>query len=388
MMSSEGTFMRLIKLLLTLGILLNFNISIADETREASRWSIEKANNWYKDQPWYTGFNYAPRYAINQLEMWQEDTFDPVIIEQELGWAKDIGFNMARVYLHNLLWDQDQKGFIERVNKFLEIADKHNVKIMFVLFDDVWDPAPKLGKQRSPIPHTHNSGWVQAPGKAILENVNRHDELEGYVRGIIRHYGNDPRVSIWDIYNEPGNINENTYGTRETANKEFHSLQLLKKVFNWARMEKPIQPLTSGVWRSKDGRWNGEDPSSKVAGLYNFMIENSDIITFHSYEGLKNTEALVEVTAKHGRPMICTEYMARPYSKFEEIMPLFAEHKIGALNWGFIAGKSQTNYPWSSWDNAFNQEPTPWFHDILRGDGTAYSEEEVKFIRDLINKTR
>ncbi len=380
--------MRLIKLLFAVVILLNFNISVADETGEAPRWSIEKANNWYKNQPWYTGFNYAPRYAINQLEMWQEDSFDPVIIDQELGWAEDIGFNMARVFLHNLLWDQNPEALTRRIDQFLNIADKHNIKIMFVLFDDVWDPAPKLGKQRSPIPHTHNSGWVQAPGKEILENLDRHDELENYVRGVFKRYERDQRVAVWDIYNEPGNLNENTYGTRETGDKEFHSLQLLKKVFNWARLENPIQPLTSGIWRSSNGKWDGDDPDNKVAGLYNFMIENSDIITFHSYDGLKNTKALIEETSKHGRPMICTEYMARPYSTFEEIMPLFAEHKIGALNWGFVAGKSQTNYPWGSWSKAYNQEPTPWFHDILRGNGTPYNSDEIKFIRDLINQTR
>ena len=391
--------MRLIKLLFAVGVLLNFSISVADETGDAQRWSIDKANGWYKDQPWYTGFNYAPRYAINQLEMWQEDTFDPEILDQELGWAEDIGFNMARVFLHNLLWDQDQEAFTRRIEQFLEIADKHNVKIMFVLFDDVWDPAPKLGKQRSPIPHTHNSGWVQAPGKAILEDVNRHDELEGYVRGIIRRYGNDPRVAIWDLYNEPGGLNSDTYGTREVANKEFHSLQLLKKVFNWAREEKPSQPLTSGVWRASvaewngvwrdsDGEWVGEDPKNPASGLYHFMLDNSDIITFHSYVGVEPTKKLVNSLKRQDRPIICTEYMARPYSTFEEIMPYFAEEKIGAINWGFVEGKIQTQYPWGSWSKAFDKEPTPWFHDILRGDGTAYSEEEVKFISDLINQTR
>ncbi|HRW29490.1 MAG TPA: cellulase family glycosylhydrolase, partial [Emcibacteraceae bacterium] len=338
-------------------------------------------------QPWSAGFNYAPSYAINQLEMWQEDSFDDKIIDRELGYAKDIGFNMARVFLHNLLWDQDRKGFIKRINRFLEIADKNNVKIMFVLFDDVWDPTPHLGKQRAPIPHTHNSGWVQAPGKDILGDLNRHDELEGYVKGILTEFGNDPRVTVWDIYNEPGNLNVEAYGTKEIDNKEFFSLQLLKKIFGWARTANPSQPLTAGVWRSRFGAWVGENPDDPASKLYHFMLENSDIITFHSYEGLKNVKSVVGSLQALGRPLICTEYMARPYSTFEDIMPYFAAEKIGAINWGFIAGKSQTNYPWASWSQGYNAEPTPWFHDILRADGSKYSEEEVRFISNLIKQT-
>jgi hypothetical protein len=384
-----GSMSYVIKLLLTVGILLGYIQSVgAQERGEAPRWSTEKANEWYANQPWNTGFNYAPSYAINQIEMWQADSFDEAVIDRELGYAKDIGFNMARVFLHNLLWEQDNKGFLERIHRFLEIADNNNIKIMFVLFDDVWDPTPHLGKQRSPIPHTHNSGWVQAPGRAILGDLDRHDELESYVKGILGEFKNDPRVAVWDLYNEPGNLNVETYGTKEVANKEFYSLQLLKKIFAWARMVEPSQPITSGVWRSRFGAWVGENPEDPAAKLYNFMLENSDIITFHSYEGLEYTMSVVQSLQNLGRPLICTEYMARPYSTFEEIMPYFAEHKIGAINWGFIVGKSQTNYPWASWSQAFNEEANPWFHDILRPDGSEYSVEEVNFISNLIKQTK
>ncbi|MCP5382803.1 MAG: cellulase family glycosylhydrolase [Kordiimonadaceae bacterium] len=380
--------MRFLNLLMAMMVLIGIShMAMANERGEADRWSAQKANDWYAAQVWSAGFNYAPSYAINQLEMWQAESFDDKIIDRELGYAKNIGFNMARVFLHNLLWDQDQKGFIKRINRFLEIADKNNIKIMFVLFDDVWDPMPHLGKQRSPIPHTHNSGWVQAPGKDILGDFDRHDELEGYVKGILTEFGNDPRVAVWDIYNEPGNRNVEAYGTHEIHNKEFFSLQLLKKIFGWARAVNPSQPLTAGVWRSRFGVWVGENPDDPASKLYHFMLENSDIITFHSYEGLKNVKSVVASLHALGRPLICTEYMARPYSTFEEIMPYFAAEKIGAINWGFIAGKSQTNYPWASWSQGYNAEPTPWFHDILRADGSKYSEEEVRFISNLIKQT-
>ncbi|MDM3870068.1 cellulase family glycosylhydrolase [Porticoccus sp. W117] len=356
---------------------------------EEHRWSAEQANKWYAEQPWPTGFNYAPRYAINQLEMWQKETFDPEVIDQELGWASEIGFNMARVFLHDLLWEQDRKGFLKRVDQFLAIADKHNIKVMLVLFDDVWDPFPKLGKQRSPIPHTHNSGWVQGPGKAILGDYDRHDELQSYVQGIVSRYGQDERVAIWDLYNEPGNTNPNSYDIVELGNKHRYSLQLIKKVFRWAREVQPSQPITSSIWRSNDGKWVGEDPQSPYRGLYRFMLDHSDILTFHVYSDLQATQSLVSALQQHGRPLLCTEYMARETgSTFENIMPYFADNKVGAIHWGFVSGKSQTIYPWRSWPEAFSGEADPWFHDLLRADGTPYSDKEVALIKALIIKSK
>ena len=104
--------------------------------------------------------------------MWQAETFDPKTIDKELGWAAGIGMNTMRVFLHDLLWQQDAEGFKKRLNEFLRIAEKHQIRPMFVLFDSVWDPFPELGKQRAPKPGVHNSGWVQGPGaKALQDSV-------------------------------------------------------------------------------------------------------------------------------------------------------------------------------------------------------------------------
>ncbi len=83
------------------------------------RWSEQQANDWYKAQPWLVGANYAPASAINELEMWQADTFDPKRIDTELGWAAAIGMNTMRVFLHDLLWQQDAEGFKKRLLEFL-----------------------------------------------------------------------------------------------------------------------------------------------------------------------------------------------------------------------------------------------------------------------------
>src|SRR3954454_1767268 len=125
------------------------------------QWSVEQAEEWYEKQPWLVGCNFGPSTAINQLEMWQADTFDLKTIDRELGLAEGLGFTSIRVFLHHLLWEQDQEGFQKRMERFLDIADRHKIGVMFVLFDSVWDPHPKLGKQREPQPGLHNSGWVQ-----------------------------------------------------------------------------------------------------------------------------------------------------------------------------------------------------------------------------------
>ena len=103
--------------------------------------------------PWSFGCNFIPSTAINQLEMWQADTFDPETIDRELGWAAGIGMNLVRVYLHDLLWLDDKNGFLERMERFLEIASSHGIKAMFVFFDDCWRDEFKSGKQK------HSGRW-------------------------------------------------------------------------------------------------------------------------------------------------------------------------------------------------------------------------------------
>ncbi len=384
-----------IGMLVTLMLILASAVN-AQTTGEAQseQWSVARASIWYDQLPWPVGFNYAPRYAINQLEMWQEDTFDPVIIDQELGWAAGIGFNMVRVFLHHLPWQQDAAAFSQRIDLFLSIAEKHDIDVMFVLFDDVWNPVPQLGKQPEPTPGVHNSGWVQSPGAAILGDIHRHDELEPYVRGILSRYGDDERVAIWDLYNEPGNLNAIPYGNAEVDDKPKYSLILLEKVFAWARSEKPIQPLTSGVWRVKDGRWLGEDKDDSGAALFDFMLQHSDIVTFHSYLNAAETAIAIDSLTVLDRPMICTEYIARGHdSTFETLLPLFAEQDIGAIHWGFVSGKTQTIYPWRSWvgairfwDSLFSDEPDPWHHDLLYADGRPYRPAEVELISTQISE--
>ena len=354
------------------------------------RWTPEQANAWYEKQPWLVGANYGPATAINQLEMWQADTFDLETIDRELKWAHDLGFNSMRVFLHHLLWEQDKAGFLDRMDKFLAVADKHDIGVMFVLFDSVWDPEPKLGKQREPQKGLHNSGWVQSPGKHDLVNKDRHKLLEEYTRGVVAAFKDDRRVQVWDLWNEPDNMVANSYGEKhlktELPAKVKHAavLELLPKVFAWAREAKPSQPLTSGLWLGG----HKADPA-KLIPIEKVQLAESDVISFHCYDDLEGNKVWVKRLRAHGRPLLCTEYMARPQgSTFDPILAYYKAEKIGAYNWGFVAGKTNTIYPWDSWQKPYASEPPVWFHDIFRADGTPYREEEVKYIRSVTGAKR
>jgi hypothetical protein len=349
----------------------------------AAQWSPEQANDWYRNRPWIVGCNYSPSTAINQLEMWQPETFDPAAIDRELGWAEDIGFNTVRVFLHDLLWQQDAKAFLARMDKFVEIADKHHIGVIFVPFDAVWDPNPHLGKQHDPTPHVHNSGWVQSPGAEILKDPARQDELKPYLQGVIAHFKTDPRVTAWDIFNEPDNPNVPAYAKQELTNKSDMAFVLLKKAFAWAREVGPSQPLTAGVWQR--GRWGVTD---SLLPMEKYMLEQSDIISFHNYGSLDEIKRCVDDLRRFNRPVICTEYMARPNgSTFHPIMGYLKEQKIGAINWGFVNGKTQTIYPWDSWRKTYTAEPKVWFHDIFRADGTPFDANEVTYIKSVTGKS-
>jgi len=336
--------------------------SFEDESvGQSVRWSAEKAIYWYHRQPWLAGMNYIPHTADNVLEMWQAATFDPSTIDTELGFAKDLGFNIARVFLHYLVWYQDPDGLHERMNLFLTIASSHNIKVMFVLFDDCWLPTAQLGPQPEPIPGVHNSQWVQCPGQSQVTNTTIYPLLEVYVKDVISWFNKDDRVIMWDLYNEPGNSGHGTT-----------TLPLLEKVFGWARSVTPTQPVTAGLWNY----------NSDFEPLNHFQTINSDIITFHVYDNPQGTQSVINSMKGLGRPAICSEYMARPIgSTFQAIMPLFYKANMGAINWGLVSGRTQTIYPWGSPEGA--PYPTIWFHDILNKTGSPFNVSEVEFIKSM-----
>lgn len=346
------------------------------------RWSEQQANDWYAAQPWLVGANFVPADAVNELEMWQADTFDPQEIDRELGWAEGAGMNTMRVFLHNLLWEQDPEGFKHRIDEFLAIAARHHIRPIFVLFDSCWDPYPKLGPQRPPIPGVHNSGWVQAPGREVLGDPAQYPKLEAYVKGVVGAFAGDKRILAWDVWNEPDNMNGAPYRQQELPNKAQLVLALLPQVFGWARSVHPVQPLTSGVW---SGDWSSLD---KMTPMARAQVELSDVISFHNYGWPEEFEARVKDLQQFHRPLICTEYMARGAgSTFDTILPLARQYHVAAINWGLVKGKTQTNLPWDSWERPYVlMQPTVWFHDVFYPDGTPYGQHEVDLMRQLTGR--
>lgn len=350
----------------------------------SARWSRAQANAWYARQAWPVGSNYIPADAINQLEMWQAATFDPQRIDRELGWAQGLGMTTMRVFLHDLLWKQNAKGFKQRIDTFLAIAARHHIKPIFVLFDSCWDPDPKLGPQHPPIPGVHNSGWVQSPGIA-MDDRSQYPRFEQYVKDIVGSFAHDDRILAWDVWNEPDNPGGGDYDAREPKDKFARVAELLPEVFAWARSVHPQQPLTSGVWHDDD--WS---PGAKLNAIEQIQLEQSDIISFHSYDWPEGFERRVNQLKPYGRPLICTEYMARGAgSTIDTVLPIGKRMGVGMVNWGFVVGKTQTNLPWDSWQRPYTlQPPTIWFHDLLYPDGTPYREREAQIIRALSHAPR
>jgi len=322
-----------------------------------NRWPQDKVNEWHHSLPWLVGCNFIPSTAINQLEMWQAESFDIGTIERELGWAASLGMNTVRVYLHDLAWLIDAKGFKARIDCFLEIAKGKGIRPILVLFDDCWNSTPKPGKQPEPLPGVHNPGWLQSPGAASVNNPATWGNLQDYVCGVVSRFRQDDRILMWDLYNEPGN-----------SKQDERSLPLLCKVFEWARDSDPVHPLTAGLWYDN-------------TSLNTFQLAASDVITFHNYEEPTKLASQIRELQRYGRPMICTEWLRRGISDVATFLPIFHSERIGCCNWGLVCGKTQTIFPWGSPVGA--PEPAFWFHDLLRQDGTPFDPAEAMIFKAL-----
>ena len=256
-----------------------------------------------------------------------------------------------------------------------------------MFFDDCWlCPTQSPTLIPAPRPGTHNSCWLQSPGSELVRgypgDAALKQRLHTYVHTVLSRFAEDPRILAWDLYNEPGNRATIRFddkgaeipGDRRATPTPEGTKALLEDVFAWAWEVNPAQPLTSGVWS-----WlrPGDHPIARV------QYDRSDVISFHNYGNLQDMRKTVTMVRAHaqGRPIICTEYMARPTgSTFQDILPFLAAENISAINWGFVSGKSQTICSWTSWKSP-ELPPRRWFHDIYHPDGKAYDPAEVECIR-------
>ncbi len=352
------------------------------------RWSVNQAADWYAARPWPIGVNFYPSTAGNQLEMWQDQTFDLPTIDRELGYAAAMGMNCMRVYLHDLLFHHDRDSLFERMESYLSTAHTHRISTLFVLFDDCWCDDAQLGPQPEPLPGVHNSIWLRCPAgrgaeRAQTDAVYR-ETLKDYVTQTLHRFRDDDRIFGWDLYNEPEqdgrHVDRDAKGQRVAwdfrpmGSRSCHAL--VHHAFDWAQHVDPSQPLTVGAHR---GRFH--------EAITRTGLCRSDIASFHCYGDAERLHLALADAREHvgDRPLLCTEYMGRTAgSTFQACLPVLHDQQVGALSWGLVAGRSNTIYPWTSWDQPGRlPEPEVWFHDILRSDGSPYDPAEVELIQRL-----
>ena len=355
------------------------------------RWTEARTREWFAHRPWYCGFNFLPSTAVNFLEMWHADTFDPATIERELGWAADLGFNAFRINLQYLIWKHDRDGLLDRLDRVMGMAAARGIVTVPVLFDDCGFGGfePEYGRQPDPLPGVHNSRAVASPGRELLFDGTEFHGFLHYVRDVIGEFRFDGRVLCWDIYNEPGN--RMVFGpdgaTLHEPDFSRQSLALLQDGFAAARSIAPEQPLTASAW------------STPVAGATNAAYETeidraalalSDVTSFHAYLSTGKVAAIIDELARLNRPMLCTEWMARPIgSLIEDQLSLFKDRQVSCFQWGLVQGRTQTWLPWPAELVAAHGGRTDrsvWFHDLLTAEGAPYDQAEFTALRSCLRR--
>ncbi|PLR38272.1 1,4-beta-xylanase [Chimaeribacter coloradensis] len=350
-----------------------------------TQWPAEQAREWYQQQRWGCGFNYLPRTAVNWLEMWQAESFDLLTIEQELRWASRYGYNQLRTNLPFTVWQADRNGLLNRIDRFLAVADACGFQVMLTLLDDCAfsGDEPVTGRQKAPRPGVHNSQAAGSPGRAKVLDPGIWPQIKAYVQDVIGCFGRDARVTVWDLYNEPGNggifCGVNQYAEYDDR-LAIYALSLMIEVFRWARQAVPRQPLTVAAWHLPDRQacHQAFRHPIDVAALH-----LSDVVSYHAYVDTPGQVALLARLAAFQRPVLCTEWLARHVgSVMEEQLPLFRAQGVACYHWGLVQGKTQTWLPWPG----IPPDDTPaglWFHDVLTPDGQPFSEREMALVTRL-----
>jgi len=353
------------------------------------RWTKDEINEWYDARPWMRGCNYMSADCANRIDQWQELGFEERMqtTEAELALMQKTGFNTVRLIIEYVVWKEEHDGFLERFDRYLDLCAKYGISCMITLANDCMPPKnedwkmPAVGKQsfdwgyhgaRKSSQHAVSVGTN--PHFYLDDEESRRDYFE-MVREIVTLHREDERICIWDVYNEPGN-----------RRREHLTLPNIKALFEIVRSCDPIQPLTTGVWHT-----NVADPSVPLSELDQFVLDNSDIISFHFYKGYEDHIRLIKRLKAEGRPLINTEWLGRclhPDVVFE-MFPLFYLEKIGCYNWGFVAGLYQTYEPWEGtwqrWEagEETNVDFTKWFHDLYRPNHRPYDPREIELIKSF-----
>lgn len=350
------------------------------------KWSKEKAWEWYDSLPWLRGCNYMSADCANRIDQWQEDGFEERLqtTEEEFRLMQDLGYNTIRIILEFIVWKKEHDGFMERFDRYLSLAASYGISCMVVFGNDCMPlkeetlRRTRLGKQTVDWGYhggrkASQHGILPEPGYHLMDDPTLEAEHYEWLREIVTKYKDDKRIIMWDVFNEVGGSNRGNL-----------SLSYLKNFVNIIREINPVQPITACIWS------NPKAPES-LPEIEKFALENSDIISYHSYASYQENVEIIRKLKKFGRPIINTEWLARCLdNNVEELFPLFYLEKIGCYNWGFVAGKYQTYEPWNSiWEQyeknpAINWDFTKWFHDLYRPNLRPYNPKEIEIIKKFI----
>lgn len=329
-----------------------------------ARWPVAKAEEYMKPYGAIKGVNYVPSYCASYIEMWHH--FNEQVILKELRWAKKAGLNSLRIFVAACQWESRREIVKARLDQFLDYAKELGFSVMLTLQPNTYMlPGNDLGPEEDPFilkfrPGVHDGGWIYKGAKIFDCNGQWVEDKEGigaFVTDIVSCYKDDPRVAFWDLYNEchEGNV------------------ALMEYCFAKAREVNPMQPLTA-CWRA---------------------FEISDVTTFHCYvrphqeidkewPGIHefNFEQESERALNTGRPVLCTECLARTFGNdLDVILPHYSRDHIGFYIWGLVAGTAQYHFPWG-WPEG-SPEPRRWFHCIYYPDGTAFDDKEIELLRQF-----
>ena len=351
------------------------------------RWTPEEAWQWWDARPWIMGINYVPSCTPG-LSIWQPDTREDAlkVVRPELDLLQELGFNSVRMFIGMNWWVLDGDAHLDFLDEFLDELKKRGIGMMPVIGNDCVNfGRPKDPTIRRPVgPQKfdlgYHSGHANSPFTGEKEEVGwtYWDEEEyrglciGYLEAMFRRFGQDPRIDIWDIWNEPGN-----------SNRHGLSIPYLKQSFEIARSYDPIAPLTAGCWRYPPNY--GIDMRQQLEEIERVAIDLSDIVSFHQYSNFRDVQATVAMLEREKRPMANTEWLHRIFDNFvQDNLPLYFEKKIASYHWGLVAGNSQHYLPWEDIRGRKELDYTRWQHDIFRHDGkTPYDPEEIALFKSL-----
>ena len=372
-------------------IVLCGTLAVAALAAQAARqgpWTKEKAWEWYNAQPWIRGCNYMPASAANRVDQWQslgaEERFAEV--ERELALAEKVGFNTLRLVVEHQgfgVWLAEHDSFMSNFERYLQILARHGLRAIVVLGNDCSRPKelwelPKPGVQKYDVGYhggrrvTQHGSNPNAVGYTTVDDPVLRPKFYDMCAELMTKYRSDDRILFWNLWNEPGNNRRNDLTMKD-----------LRELFELAWSIDPKQPLAADVWTCRSSSPEAVHPVERLAG------DLSDIISYHRYANLREQKKTIDILrARWGRPMVNTEWLARLLGDDVAMSyPLFAQERVGAVCWGFVAGKYQTYEPYEPmWTSQFTfrsaDEPvTKWYHDLFRPSHHPYDPEEIAIIR-------